>query len=275
MQGKHYPDPEDDAFAFGEIPELHAKPADTDAAATEQGGSDPPKQTPVSAAPGAERENGGNTAENTAQDDPASAAENNNTEGAAVGAAPDSNEENTPEDERKLPFVRMLLYLCADYELPVAVRKAFSVIAKDPSPRVKLQAPDIFRMLYPNGPVGKNMFKVPADEPEVTEIIARICGLHVEPEDPSKNLPIKQDANGAKGKAATPKDKPGAKDKGAKKGGKAEEVQEEPVVAPIAEVTSDQFVYHSRGAALLESCGSRYQLRDIFLDFRRIKPYDT
>jgi hypothetical protein len=188
----------------------------------------------------------------------------------STAPAAEAEAEQSP-DSRTMPYTRMLLYLCADRELPVAMRKAFSVIAKDPSPRVKLQAPDICRILYPNGLTCKQIFKVPVEEDEVAEIIARMRGMHVdkeaEPEQPTK------EKGGGKGKAA-PKDKAGPKDKGGKKGEKVEEVKEKPKpeVEAVPQVTSDQFAYHHRGAALLQACGSRYKLRDLLLDMRRIKP---
>ena len=170
-------------------------------------------------------------------------------------------------DERIMPYTRMLLYACADMEHPLVMRKAFSVLAKDSSPRVALKAPDIMQLLYPNGLTGRQIFKVPVEEAEVAEIIARMRGMHVEKQE-EVPAPTKEKA-GAKGKAA-------AKDKGGKKGAKADEVKEEPKQDPdaVAEVTSDQFAYHYRGAALLAACGSRYRLRDLFLDFRRVKPGD-
>ena len=101
----------------------------------------------------------------------------------------------------------------------------------------------------------------------MAEILARMRGMHVEKE-AEVPAPTKEKA-GAKAKAA-------AKDKGGKKGAKAEEVKEEPKAdaEAVVQVTSDQFVYHHRGAALLAVCGTRYRLRDLFLNFWRIKPAD-
>jgi hypothetical protein len=40
-------------------------------------------------------------------------------------------------------------------------------------------------------------------------------------------------------------------------------------------VSADQLIYSVCGARLIAACGTRYELRDLFLDFWRVKPADS
>lgn len=74
---------------------------------------------------------------------------------------------------RRLNINRTLLYLCADKELPLAVRKAFAVLTRDASPAAVLPPAAVLTLLYPSGTTaGAHIFKVPYSEEEVLQVLA-------------------------------------------------------------------------------------------------------
>ena len=76
---------------------------------------------------------------------------------------------------RRLDINRTLLYLCADKELPLAVRKASAVLRRDPSPSTTLDTDSVVKLLYPNGTAtGANIFKVPYTVEEVSALLHEV-----------------------------------------------------------------------------------------------------
>eukprot|EP00892_Ulva_mutabilis_P002600 jgi/Ulvmu1/12340/UM089_0024.1 len=135
---------------------------------------------------------------------------------------------------RRLNINRMLLYLCADKELPLAMRKAFAVLSRDASPRTTLAAPEVVHLLYPSGTAtGARIFKVPYSEHEVCALLREAQPGGAEPAAPEQD-------------------------------GAAAEAE--------VRVTADQVVYSMPGSRLLAACGQRYHLRDTFLACWSVMP---
>lgn len=157
-------------------------------------------EPPLTAAPQSESSSGaasGLGAEALKADESDAAAAT--TDGAVPGAPSASTEEPTPAAKppteagagtstphRKLNINRMLLYLCADKELPLAVRKAFAVLSRDASPRATLPASTVVTLLYPSGTAaGEHIFKVPYSEAEAVALLleARPHAHEAQPEE--------------------------------------------------------------------------------------------